>query len=252
MDGHDAIGSRVDADVRVAADAEELSLRAAEVVAGTIRDVARSAGRCSLVLAGGSTPRPLYALLASRFRATIPWDRVQAFWGDERYVPHDDARSNYRMAREALLDHVPCPPANIHAMRTDFDDPDAAARNYEETLEGYFSSGERRFSIVLLGLGGDGHTASLFPGSPALEERERWVVPATAPVEPRRRLTLTLPALSRSAHVHFLVTGASKARVVRRVLTGAADPVHLPAAAFARGSGAVTWWLDHDAAATEE
>ena len=238
--------------MRVAASAEELCLRAAEVVTRTIGDVVRSAGRCSLVLAGGSTPRPLYALLASRFREKIPWDRVHLFWGDERYVAHDHADSNYRMAKEALLDLVPCPARNIHPMRTDFADPDAAARDYESTLGEYFSGADPRFDVVLLGLGDDGHTASLFPGSPALEERERWVVAAAAPVEPRRRLTLTLPVLTRAMQTHLLVTGAGKARVVRRVLTGSADVHRHPAAALAHGAMPVTWWLDHDAAGREE
>ena len=237
--------------MRVAASAEELYLRAAEVVTRRVGDVVRSAGRCSLVLAGGSTPRPLYALLASRFREKIPWDRVHLFWGDERYVAHDDAKSNYRMAKEALLDHVPCPSRNIHPMRTDVADPDAAARDYESTLGEFFSGGEPRFDVVLLGLGDDGHTASLFPGSPALDERERWVVAATAPVEPRSRLTLTLPVLTQAMQTHFLVTGAGKAQVVRRVLTGSADVDRHPAAALALGAMPVTWWLDHDAAGME-
>lgn len=238
--------------MRVAASAEELCLRAAEVVTRTIGDVVRSAGRCSLVLAGGSTPRPLYSLLASRFREEIPWDRVHLFWGDERYVAHDDMKSNYRMAREALLDHVPCPSENVHPMRTDFADPDAAARDYEAALREFFPDDDPRIDLVLLGLGDDGHTASLFPGSPALEERERWVVAATAPVEPRRRLTLTLPVLTRSMQTHFLVTGAGKAQMVRRVLTTSADFHRHPAAALAHGAMPVTWWLDHDAAGMEE
>lgn len=249
---HVVAGSRVDADVRVAASAEELHLRAAEVVTRAIGDAVHSAGRCSLVLAGGSTPRPLYALLASRFREAIPWDRVHLFWGDERYVAHDHVKSNFRMAKEALLDRVPCPARNVHPMRTDLADPDAAAREYEATLGEFFAGGDPRFDVVLLGLGDDGHMASLFPGSPALDERERWVVAATAPVEPRRRLTLTLPVLARAMQTHFLVTGAGKARVVRRVLTGSADVHRHPAAALARGAVPVTWWLDHDAAGMEE
>src|SRR6185312_719113 len=130
---------------RVCADVNELSRRAAEDVVRTINDTARATGRCSLVLSGGNTPRTLYGLLASRFREQIAWARVHVFWGDERYVPPDDAQSNYRMAKETLLDHVSCPAANVHQMPTHFSDPDAAARDYEETLRRYFSGDRSAF-----------------------------------------------------------------------------------------------------------
>ena len=129
-------------DLRVCADIRELSLRAGEAAVRTISEAARSRGRCSLVLAGGSTPRTLYGLLASRFEQEIPWSLVHVFWGDERYVPLADAKSNYRMAKETLLDHVPCPAANVHPMPTHFASPEAAARDYEATLRTFFA-GER-------------------------------------------------------------------------------------------------------------
>lgn len=236
-------------DVRVFPDASELSLRAAEAAAGTIDDAVRSTGKCSLVLSGGSTPRILYRMLASRFRDQIPWAHVHVFWGDERYVPHSDAHSNYRMGRATLLDHVPCPAANVHPMPTHFAAADAAARDYEATLRRYFAGESPRFDLVLLGLGPEGHTASLFPGSPALEERTRWVVAVTAPAEPPLRLTLTLPALTRSARTFFLVTGSDKAQALHHVLAGPADPNTCPAAGLRPADGTVTWWVDRDAAA---
>jgi 6-phosphogluconolactonase len=236
-------------DLRVCGDLADLSRRAAEAVVGTINGAVRTGGTCSLVLSGGSTPRTLYRLLASRFPAEIPWPNVQVFWGDERYVPPEDARSNYRMAKEALLDDVPCPPANIHPMPTHFPSADVAARDYERTLRNYFVGDSPHFDVVLLGIGDDGHTASLFPGSLALAERTRWVVAAQAPVDPQLRLTLTLPALTRAAAVHVLVAGATKAEALRHVLEGAGDWIKYPAAGVRRGTGSVIWWADRDAAA---
>ena len=171
-----APGLTMKPDLRVCADLADLSRRAAEAAVGTINDAVRTAGTCSIVLSGGSTPRTLYSLLASEFRAQIPWAHVQVFWGDERYVPPEDARSNYRMAKETLLDHVPCPPANIHPMPTHFPSAEMAARDYELTLRSHFVGEWPHFDLVLLGIGDDGHTASLFPGSLALAERTRWVV----------------------------------------------------------------------------
>jgi 6-phosphogluconolactonase len=236
-------------DVRVCADHADLSRRAAEAAVATINDAVRTAGTCSIVLSGGSTPRALYRLLASEFRALIPWTNVQVFWGDERYVPAEDPRSNYRMAKETLLDPVACPPANIHPMPTHFPNADEAARDYELTLRNHFVGGWPDFDLVLLGIGDDGHTASLFPGSLALAERTRWVVAARAPVEPHVRLTLTLPALTRAAAVYVLVAGATKAKALRHVLEGAGDWIKYPAAGVRLEAESVIWWADREAAA---
>lgn len=238
----------VTSDVRVFPDVDELSLGVAGAVVRTINDAVRSQGRCALVLSGGSTPRPLYGLLASRFRGQIPWAHVHVFWGDERYVPPADPHSNYRMARETLLDRVPCPAANVHPMPTHLSDPDAAARDYEAVVRSYFAGEPPAFDLVLLGLGEEGHTASLFPGSTALEERTRWVVAVKTPADPPTRLTLTLPVLNRAAHAYFLVAGASKGRALHHILSGAADPGVFPAAGVRLDSGTVTWWVDRDAA----
>lgn len=235
-------------DVRVLPDLNTLSAAAAAASVDAITSAVNRTGQCALVLSGGSTPRTLYQLLASEWRNRIPWANVHLFWGDERYVPHDNPDSNYRMAKDALLDHVPCPPANIHPMRTDFREPDEAARAYEATLRDYFAGQPRRFGLVLLGLGEEGHTASLFPKSPALAERHRWVVAVRAPADPPMRLTLTLPALTRADAIYFLVAGSNKARAFHHVIAADADPNEYPAAAIRDAGGTVIWWLDRQAA----
>jgi 6-phosphogluconolactonase len=238
----------IKADLRVFVDVNELSLRAGEVMVRTINEFVKTNGTFSLVLSGGSTPRILYRMLSRQFLDEIPWTKVHVFWGDERYVPHGDSQSNYRMAREALLDHVPCPAGNVHPMPTHFSDPDAAAQDYEKTLKRYFPESLPGFDLVLLGLGEEGHTASLFPRSAALEEKSRWVVAVKAPAEPPLRITLTLPALAHAANVYFLVAGSAKAQALQHVLNGPPDQKNYPAAGVRRVRGAVIWWVDRDAA----
>ena len=237
------------ASVRVFPTLDELSLHAAEAVVGTLHDAVRARGRCSLVLSGGGTPRPMYSLLAANFRDRIPWRDVHVFWADERYVPAADRRSNYRMAREALLDHVPCPDENVHPMPTHFASPDAAARAYRAMLEAHFDAAWPSFDLVCLGMGEDGHTASLFPGSPAVAEPEGSVMAVRAHADPPLRLTLTLPALTPARHIHVLVAGSEKSRALRRVLGRDPDPGRWPAAGIRATEGALTWWLDRAAAA---
>lgn len=234
-------------DLRVAEDLTVLSHRAADAVVTVIDDAVRRRGRCSVVLSGGSTPSTLHRLLATSYQTRVPWSLVDVFWGDERYVPHDHELSNYRMARTTLLDHVPCPVDNIHPMPTHFADPDDAARQYQVTLEHYWKRGEPQFDLAVMGMGSDGHTASLFPGSPALHERIRLVVAATVPAQSPRRLTLTFPALARSTHIYFLVSGADKAVALSRVLSGADRDVY-PAANVRSAATPVVWWLDRNAA----
>jgi 6-phosphogluconolactonase len=229
-------------------DLDALSATAAAAVADLINRAVDATGRCALALSGGSTPRTLYERLASQWRARIPWGALHLFWGDERYVPHDDVHSNYRMAKEALLDHVPCPVDHVHPMPTDFANPEAAARAYEATLRDYFAGDAPRFDLVLLGLGEEGHTASLFPRSAALAERTRWTVAVTATADPPMRLTLTLAALTQAAAIYFLVAGSKKAHALSHVLSPAADPDVYPAAAVRPAAGAVTWWVDQPAA----
>ncbi len=234
-------------DVRVCENADDLARRASDAVAASIAAAVQANGRCSVALAGGNTPRTLYQSLAARFRAGIPWQHVDVFWGDERVVPPGDPRRNEVMARETLLDRVPCPAENIHPVPTDTTGADAAAELYEATLRRCFSSEWPRFDLVLLGLGADGHTASLFPGSPALDERTRWAVGTMAPADPLERVTLTLPVFNRAALTFFLVTGSEKAHALRRVLAGA-DIEACPAAGVRPHNGAVVWWVDRGAA----
>jgi 6-phosphogluconolactonase len=235
-------------EVRVFADIGALSLGVAETATAIINEAVRSHGRCALALSGGQTPQALYGLLASRFRDEIPWTRVDVFWADERYVPAGDAHSNYKMARETLLDHVPCPAPNVHPMPTTFPLAEDAAREYARVLRGYFATHISRFDLIFLGIGEDGHTASLFPRSPALAEQARPVVAVSGPARPKTRLTLTMPVLTRAANIHVLVAGANKAGALRQVLSGTADQALFPAARLRTAEGTLIWWVDEDAA----
>jgi len=237
------------AELRVFASPSALNFALAEAVASTINFAVRANGKCSIALAGGNTPRPLYSVLGMEFRKHIPWKHLHVFWGDERVVPPGDPMRNDRMAREMLLDKVPCPKRQIHPMAARAKQPpDEAAREYEETMRQYFTDGRPRFDLVILGLGPEGHTASLFPNSPALDERDRWVCAVKVPARPSSRLTLTLPVFNESANVYFLATGAQKARALSAALRSDTDPKMCPAAAVRPVDGKVTWWADGPAA----
>jgi len=237
----------VTTDLRVCEDTHDLAERAASAVAAAIAAAVQANGRCTVALAGGNTPRALYAGMAARFNESLPWKHVQIFWGDERFLPSGDPRRNETMARESLLDHVPCPAEHIHPVPADAASSAVAAATYEAILRASFPSEWPRFDLVLLGLGPDGHTASLFPGSSALDETTRWAVDSTAPADPRSRVTLTLPVLNSAALTFFLVSGAEKTDALRRVLAGA-DTRMLPAAGIRPSSGTVVWWVDRAAA----
>jgi len=236
------------ADLRVLADAGAVAAAAAREVAQVLAAAARAHGSASMALAGGRTPRGLYRCLALDHRDDIAWDRVHVYWGDERDVPHDDERSNYRMARESLLDHVPVRPECVHPMPAVPNEPGRAAAQYEHTLRSHFDTEWPTFDLVLLGLGGDGHTASLFPRSPALDEASRWVVATTAPVEPHGRLTLTLPVLTHSRSIFVVVSGSSKADALRCALADGPDR-GCPASLLRTARSPVVWWADAQAAA---
>lgn len=235
--------------VRVLPDLESLSSAVAGSLAGQIGGAVARQGRCSLVLSGGRTPRRLYELLAERFADGIPWRQVDLFWSDERYVPGDDPRSNYRLARLALLDGIAIPAQNVHPMPTHHGDPEEAAQEYETLIRGYFNARPPRFDLLLLGMAANGHVASLFPGHPALHERERWIVAATVPADPARRLTMTFPLINEAAAVAFVVAGAAKAEAVRRAMAPGTAVDEIPAVGVSPRSGPVTWWLDAEAAA---
>ncbi len=236
-------------DLRVSDSLQALSATAAAAMVRAIEAAVRDKGKCSLALSGGATPRGVYRLLSSRFRDQVPWPQVHIFWGDERYVPHDHPDSNYRMARETLLDHVPCPAANVRPMPTHLQSPEMAAQEYERMLREYFDGSGPRFDLNLLGIGADGHTASIFPGSPALDEGAPWVMSVEANAAPPSRLTLTMPALTQSAGIYVLVSGSNKANALRRVLGEAPDPGSYPAAGLRQSRAQVIWWADRDAAA---
>jgi 6-phosphogluconolactonase len=208
-------------------------------------------GAFRVALAGGTTPRETYALLSDArapHRQAIPWPQVHVFFCDERQVAPDSRLSNIGMACETLLRHVPIPEGQIHRMRGENPDPDRAAEEYEEILRDAFRIGPRelpRFDLILLGMGEDGHTASLFPGSQGLDEKERLAIATRAPVEPAGRITLTLPVLNAAAEAMVLVTGAGKASAFARVRAGGAD---LPAARLRPENGTLVWLADRAAA----
>lgn len=237
------------AEVRVFEDLTELTRAAAEEVARAAERAVAERGRFTLALSGGSTPRPLYRLLASDpYRERLPWSAIHLFWGDERHVPPDHADSNFRMAREAMIDHAPVPPGNVH--RVAAEDPDArrAAAAYEAELRSFFglAPGERpMFDLLLLGIGPDGHTASLFPGSPALRERDHLVAAPWVEALRTFRITLTPPVLNHGRLALFLVSGEDKADALHAVIEGEREPDRYPAQVV---EGNRLWMVDRSAA----
>ncbi len=234
--------------VYVYPDVETLSRAAARALVARVRAAVEAEGRCALALSGGTTPRTLYRLLASELAEQVPWGQVDVFWGDERYVSSDDPRSNFAMARETLLKHVPISATNVHPMSTSAADPEDAARTYDALLAKRFPGAWPRFDVMLLGLAADGHIASLFPGSSALQITDRRVVAVRVPADPPRRLTITLPVINQASGVFFLVAGKGKAGAVHRALVGPSDPIICPAAGVQPVAGDVIWWVDEGAA----
>ena len=229
----------------------ELNRKAAEEFVGLGGAANARRGRFTVALSGGSTPKALYTLLASaEYRNRLDWSRVHLFWGDERGVPPDHPESNFRMVQESLLSKVETPPENIHRMAGE-KNPQAAAAEYENELRRVFSSSQAaapRFDLIYLGLGEDGHTASLFPGSAALSENQRWVTIAYVERLQAHRLTLTLPVINAAAQITFLVSGKSKSAIVKRLLGAGADSAILPAAKISPTDGRLTWLITQDAA----
>lgn len=239
----------IDAEVVIVPDPQALASEAAQRIAGLAREAAGSRGRFSIALSGGSTPGALYRLLAEEpYRSQIPWTQAQFFWADERCVPPDDPDSNYRLAYEALITHTPIHAEQVHRVRGELT-AEAAAQAYDRDLRRFFGGPQSRFDVVLLGLGSDGHTASLFPGSEALEETERLAVATSAFYDnrPAQRVTLTLPALNGARQILFLVSGSEKAEIVRAVLADVEE--RLPARRVRPAAGRVAWLVDAAAAA---
>lgn len=238
--------------LKVFPDSEHLIQAAAETFVRVAAKAIAAQGRFSVALSGGSTPRPLYALLGSEiFAGRIDWSRAHLFWGDERCVPPEDPRGNYHMVREILLKDIPLPPEHIHRIRGE-DDPRSAAADYEREIRSFFDTPDGKprtaFDLVLLGMGEDGHTASLFPGSPAIVEQTRWVSAEYAESVSMWRITLTPMLINSARNVLFLVSGAGKAKAVRDVLQGPFQPEKLPAQAIKPLKGRLTWLLDKAAA----
>jgi 6-phosphogluconolactonase len=241
-------------EVEVYPDGASLAQAAAEHFVTRASEAVAARGLFTVALSGGSTPRSTYALLASKeFAPRVDWPRVHVFWGDERCVPPDHPDSNYRMAREALLDKVPIPIENVHRIQGEVP-PDQAAATYRAELEPFLGAGGR-FDLILLGMGADGHTASLFPGTAAIHERTRWVVAHYVRRQGHRpdrlsawRVTLTPAVINGAAHVTFLVSGAAKAERLHQVLAGRYQPDVLPAQIVRPTDGRLLWLLDAAAA----
>lgn len=234
-----------DAELEILADPDALARRVADWLLALAM---ATRGNFAMALSGGSTPRRLYEYLGKPpYLDNFPWPRTHWFWGDERFVPLDDSESNFRMARQSLLSQVPIPQANIHAIPTEGVSPDASASAYQLTLKSFYGADlldpdRPLFDVTLLGLGPDGHTASLFPGTAILDERERWVA-AVTDAKGKARITLTYPVLESSRHTAFLVTGTEKRAILDRLRHGDQS---LPAARL-RPVGAL--WIFADTAA---
>ena len=240
--------------IKVVQNSDAVAQVAAERFVTVAAEAIREFGRFHVALSGGTTPKSLYATLSSdHYAARVDWSRVHLFWGDERCVPPDDPLSNYRMVRETLIDRVALPEENVHRIRGE-DDPAVAAAAYERELRNVFGTPVgppargARFDLVLLGMGADGHTASLFPGLTAVSEQERWVTAAYVAEGAMWRVTCTPVIFNTAAEVLFLVVGSGKAAKLRQVLEGPHQPAVLPAQVIATVDGNVCWLVDADAA----
>ena len=237
-------------DARVLPDLVSLSRAVLEETFPIIQEAVSKRGRFAIALSGGHTPGKMYSLWAQteQYRNKTPWDRVHLFWSDERCVPADDPRSNYRMARETLISQVPIPAENVHPMPTNLSSPEECARAYETELLKFFGSEPPAFDVQLLGIGDEGHTASLFPGSPALGEKVRWVAAVRVAAEPPQRITLTPVVLNQGRNTFFLVAGEGKRAILSAIRDEpASQPSQYPAARIHPAREPV-WFLDQAAA----
>jgi 6-phosphogluconolactonase len=232
--------------IAVYPDADALSQAAAQYVVQVANESIVTHGRFTIALSGGSTPRKLFALLANEpYRSQINWELVEVFWADERNVPADDPESNYYLAQETLLGHVPIPANQIHRAPAEEADREAAAHKYElEIKRAFGTDGVPSFDLIQLGMGPEAHTASLFPHQPSLHESQRLIMAVTVPKPPPPRLTFTPPLINAARHVQFLITGAEKAEALQAVLEGPYQPDEYPAQIVRPSQGEVTWMLD--------
>jgi 6-phosphogluconolactonase len=232
--------------IKVFHDVEQLSAAAADYVARLSKEAVADRGVFRIALAGGSTPKKLYELLSSdKYKGQIDWSKWQVFFSDERFVSLDDERSNYNLAQTSLLSKVPIPASQVHAIDPQAGSVEAAAEAYEDAIKAILSENQS-FDLILLGLGSDGHTASLFPGNPALQETEKLVVASSPGVlpPPVDRVTFTFPLINAARNVAFLTAGADKAAMVKQAAQGG----DIPAANVKPSSGEATWFIDQTAA----
>ncbi len=237
------------AELKTFDDLDDLARGAAEEIAKSAEEAIAARGRFTIALSGGNTPKPAYRLLAEK--PGIDWSRVHVFWGDDRHVPPDHPDSNFGMAHDALLSKVPIPLDNIHRMRTEKPDAERAAEEYAWTLRSAFGLDEGewpRFDLVLMGIGVDAHTASLFPGSEAVRERSRLVIAPWVSSLGTFRITLTAPVFNHAALALFLVSGEEKAEALRAVLEGDLQPDRFPAQIVRPEEGKLLWLVDRAAA----
>jgi len=238
-------------EIRILTTPQELSAAAAEEVVRTTNEAVAQRGQFTIALSGGSTPKSLFNLLATNARTVLPWDRMFFFWGDERHVPPTNPDSNYHMADETMLSKIPVPAANVFRIPAENPDAAAAAAAYEQTLRKFFQlqSGQVPIlDLILLGMGPDGHTASLFPGTKALQEKTRLVVANWVEKLKSNRITLTLPVLNAARCITFLVSGTDKAPVLRAVLEEDVPAEQYPSKLIKPSSGKLIWLVDRAAA----
>ncbi|WP_159466619.1 6-phosphogluconolactonase [Dyadobacter sp. 3J3] len=235
--------------LHIANDSVQLSTELAEWISNYINEVLTKKDRFTFVLSGGGTPKLLYTLLAAKpYNESIPWEKIHFFWGDERAVPFEDSRNNAKMAYDELLDKVGVKAENIHVMRTDIGAEESAAE-YEKILKQYFEGEETTFDFVLLGMGDDGHTLSLFPGTSVIHEKDAWVTSFFLPAQDMYRITLTAPVVNQSAAVVFLAVGTGKAETLKHVLEGEFEPDKYPSQVIKPAKGQLLWFIDEAAAA---
>ncbi len=236
--------------IHIHTDAEAVAQAAAAFIAARIKAALQQQDRFCLALSGGSTPKRLHEILAAApYREQIDWSKLHIFWGDERYVPLEDERNNARMAYDTLLNLVPVPEEQIHIMRTDLPDPRQSAQEYESLLHRYFDGKPHSFDLLLLGMGDDAHTLSLFPGTEVVQETRRWCAAFFLTRQDMFRVTITRPVADLSACVLFLTTGKAKAPALKQVLEGAVDYDRYPSQSILPVKGELHWIVDQAAAA---
>lgn len=235
-------------ELHIAKDSTQLSENLAAWTCNYILETLQEKEIFTFVLSGGNTPKALYHLLAKEpYNQMIPWSRLHFFWGDERAVPYEDDRNNARMAVEALLDKVGVPQENIHVMRTDIA-PEASAAEYELLLQNFFKRNAVTFDLVLLGMGDDGHTLSLFPGTEVVHEKKAWVKAFYLPAQEMYRITLTAPVVNNAACIAFLTTGTGKSLALQAVIEGEFAPDTYPSQVIRPVNGDLHWFIDEAAA----